>query len=191
MCHNDAKLGESLISFSGWVCDGNFPFCTRSISRKNFSYHCSNRFYFFPPRKKISREAAVLPLPCATQSVHNTFQTLVPASNFACEQTRSSRGAVGTRLHQKWVTLGGLGLCTARGLQGCSGGLCRGEASSRPFPGAGLLPELPAAAAAKPPSDPLQKILGICKGSASEGEAGEDIKTSPVFMRGDNSLLGQ
>lgn len=54
-CNNNAKLGErqASSSLSGWACDGNFPFCTRSISRKDFSYHCSNSFFFFfPPRKK-------------------------------------------------------------------------------------------------------------------------------------------
>lgn len=84
--------------------------------------------------------------------------------------------------------LGGLRL---HGLEGCratlAGALLRGGASSLPFLRAGLLQEL----SAKPLSEPLRKNLGISKDSAREGEVGEEIKSSPVFMRGDNSLLGQ
>lgn len=64
MCHSDVKLGESLFSLSGWVCDGNSPFCTQSISRKDFSYRCSNRvdFFFFSLRKKILQGGSSAPL---------------------------------------------------------------------------------------------------------------------------------
>lgn len=96
ICHSDAKLGESLFCLSGWVCDGNFPFCTQPISRKDFSYRCSNRVFFFSlQERRYFREAAVHPSLCATQLIHNTFKILVPAPNFACEETWSGRGAWG------------------------------------------------------------------------------------------------
>lgn len=57
---------------------------------------------------------------------------------------------------------------------------------SCPFPSL-----LSARAAAKLLSEPLQKHLDIGKGSVREGKVGDKITSSLVFMRGDNSRLGQ
>lgn len=122
-CNNNAKLGErqASSSLSGWACDGNFPFCTRSISRKDFSYHCSNSFFFFFLRERRHlREAAGL---CATHAIPTALHTLEPASNLAqCQPVLAVWCG-----DQEWVPLPvGSGLCC----------LCPVPIKSRAPPGA-------------------------------------------------------
>lgn len=97
------------------------PYSRKSVSRKVFSYlsNHSNRMlgFFFLCERRYFREAAALSSLSihSTQSIHSTFEILLPAPNFACKEAWSDSGVWGWGWTRSGPAPGSSGFCAPLG----------------------------------------------------------------------------